>query len=273
MVTKNQVLATAASQIGVVESPFGSNRQKYGAWYGMNGAPWCDMFISWVFGMIPGGSGAIGGKYAYCPYHLGWFQRNGRLFRSPAVGDIVFYRFPGMDVTGHIGIVERVLSGGRIQTIEGNTSANGSQNNGGGVCRKIRSSSAYISGYGRPYYSTITSTPSHPSRGSSRPPIGSRSVSQVKYIQWAVHVTADGRWGPSTQAASIAVIRRSLGNVRYLQARVGAVQDGRWGPRSEALRITAVKRIQTALHVTADGTWGPRTNTAWSRAYNANYGR
>lgn len=37
----------AASQVGVKESPFGSNHVKYTEWYGFDG-PWCAMFLSWV---------------------------------------------------------------------------------------------------------------------------------------------------------------------------------------------------------------------------------
>jgi hypothetical protein len=161
MATKTQILQKAASQIGTTESPYGSNRTKYGSWYGMNGAPWCDIFISWLFNTTGAGS-AIGGKFAYVPTHKDWFSRHGRLYRTPSVGDVVFFRFPGMYVVGHIGIVEKVLSGGRIQTIEGNTSASGSQNNGGRVCRKIRSASSYVSGYGRPIYTNTAATVAKP---------------------------------------------------------------------------------------------------------------
>ena len=68
MVTANQILAIAAKEIGYTESPANSNKTKYGAWYGMNGEPWCDMFVSWVGAQA--GAQDIIGKFAYCPYHV-----------------------------------------------------------------------------------------------------------------------------------------------------------------------------------------------------------
>lgn len=269
MVTRNQVLSRAASQLGTRESPSGSNRQKYGVWYGMNGVPWCDIFVSWVFGTLSAG-GAVGGKFAYCPYHLNWFVQRKRLYRTPMAGDLVFFRWDGMSVTGHIGIVEKVLSGGRIQTLEGNTSSDntGSQNNGGGVYRRIRSSTANISGYGRPMYtSTSTATPT------AATTTAVRSVTQTKAIQAAVRITQDGKWGPMTDKAVIAVVHKILTDVKFLQARIGTVQDGRWGPASELARLQTIKRIQTALKVPADGDWGARSRTAWHAARAANYGK
>ena len=35
------VLKIAARELGNTESPSGSNRTKYGAWYGLDGNPWC----------------------------------------------------------------------------------------------------------------------------------------------------------------------------------------------------------------------------------------
>ena len=49
MATANEILAVARKELGVKESPAGSNRTKYGAWYGLDGQPWCMMFVQWVF--------------------------------------------------------------------------------------------------------------------------------------------------------------------------------------------------------------------------------
>jgi hypothetical protein len=38
-------LAKAETQIGYEEQPV--NRTKYGRHYGLNGNPWCAMFVSW----------------------------------------------------------------------------------------------------------------------------------------------------------------------------------------------------------------------------------
>lgn len=44
---KKKAFILGAGQVGYHETPFGSNLQKYGEWYGFNGVPWCDIFVSW----------------------------------------------------------------------------------------------------------------------------------------------------------------------------------------------------------------------------------
>ena len=39
------IVDIALSQIGYKEGS--GNNTKYGKWYGMNGAAWCHMFVSW----------------------------------------------------------------------------------------------------------------------------------------------------------------------------------------------------------------------------------
>lgn len=155
MATASTLISIARGEIGVKESPSGSNKQKYGVWYGMNGEPWCDMFVSWVAAQA--GQTDIG-KYAYCPYHVTHFKNKGLwLGRTTDTrpGDIVF--FAGKDgVACHIGIVEAKIDNATVQTIEGNTSVT-SNDNGGAVMRRTRSygtvgSTWYILGFARPVY-------------------------------------------------------------------------------------------------------------------------
>ena len=49
MATAKQLLDIARGELGYKETPANSNRTKYGAWYGLDGQPWCVMFIEWVF--------------------------------------------------------------------------------------------------------------------------------------------------------------------------------------------------------------------------------
>ena len=115
--------------------------------------------------------------------------------------------------------------------------------------------------------------PAAPSRGAVRPPLPvAADAGQVRAIQAAVHVPADGMWGPHTSAAAEAVILHT-GDVRLLQGYVGTRVDGAWGPASEAARIAAIKKIQAAIHVSPDGVWGPLSKTAWLVARNRNYNR
>lgn len=138
------VLAAARGQLGVTESPKGSNRTPFGAWYGLDGYPWCMMFVQWCFDQagLP-----LPCRTASCSELLGWYrkQRREQVAASPLPGDIVIYTF------GHTGIVESADEG-TVTAIEGNTSpgSKGSQSNGGGVYRRTRDrklASAFL----RPY--------------------------------------------------------------------------------------------------------------------------
>ncbi|PRX95567.1 hypothetical protein [Allonocardiopsis opalescens] len=54
------VVRLAAASVGrYPEVPGGSNRNAITSWFGMNGAPWCAMFISWLFAQA-GASGSLG---------------------------------------------------------------------------------------------------------------------------------------------------------------------------------------------------------------------
>jgi|SRR5581483_4628967 len=138
---KLKALNFAITQIGTTESPPGSNRQKYGAWYGFNGVPWCAIFITYCQ-VAAGGDKKVferGSRTAYA-YWTEDAARAGlyglRVTTNPEPGDIVVYHFND----GHTGIFEKWVDrkAGTFTTIEGNTSA-GSDDNGGGVERRSRS--------------------------------------------------------------------------------------------------------------------------------------
>ena len=130
--TASQILDIASAQVGYTESPPGSNKTQYGAWYGMDGQPWCMMFVQWCFAKA---GEPLPYKTASCSALERWYRAKRPLavHSLPEPGDIVIYDF------GHTGIVETVL-GEAITAIEGNTSPDktGSQNNGGGVYRRLR---------------------------------------------------------------------------------------------------------------------------------------
>lgn len=147
-------LDVARADLGYSERPAGSNRTKFGQWFGLDGQPWCDMAQSYWADRA--GNGSIVGRFAYTPSHAAWFQARGQWHTTPAVGDLVFFNF-GAGRIHHVGIVEAVRADG-IVTIEGNTSA-GSNANGGQVQRRFRSWSVGIVGYGRPAYTAPRPTP------------------------------------------------------------------------------------------------------------------
>lgn len=139
--SRSKVIAKAESQIGVKESPAGSNRQLYGEAYGTNGVPWCVIFLWWVFDQAGAGAAFYGGgKTASCSALISWGLSRGRIVdvADVAPGDIVFLCFDKSRVASHCGLVTNVTDG-QIVTVEGNTtSGSGSQDNGGCVCSKVR---------------------------------------------------------------------------------------------------------------------------------------
>lgn len=142
------VIAIARKELGVTESPPFSNRQKYGLWYGMNGAPWCAMYVSWVFWHSGNPLPKITTKkgFAYCPELERYGRETGTYHsgtRGIKRGDIILFSF-GKTRADHVAIVQGVLPDGRIHTIEGNTNAGGSRT-GGGVYELYRRSG--IKGY------------------------------------------------------------------------------------------------------------------------------
>ena len=150
MATAKEILAVARAELGYTEAPAGSNRTKYGKWFGLDGQPWCMMFIQWVFFQA--------GAYELLPAHTGSCgafmraaQAQGRWVTGGyQPGDVVIYDFPGNNVkTDHCGIVEQ-LAGGGIMAIEGNTGT-GNDADGGQVQRRIRSNKVILGAF-RPAY-------------------------------------------------------------------------------------------------------------------------
>ncbi|HPT61510.1 MAG TPA: CHAP domain-containing protein [Bacillota bacterium] len=139
------LLAFALSQVGYSENPRGSNRTKYGAWYGLNGQPWCAIFDSYVSSASgnPLPPIATSKGYAYVPdledyaKSTGQWRPRGSGY-TPKPGDRVLFSF-GKRRADHIGIVRNYVGGGRVATIEGNTNGAGSRT-GGSVLEKVRSS-------------------------------------------------------------------------------------------------------------------------------------
>lgn len=159
--TAAKFVQTARAEIGYTETPV--NRTKYGKWYGLDGEPWCDMFVSWVAHKA-GCLEDIGGKHAYTPAHASWFMNRDQWGSAPRTGAIVFFDFPGgPDRISHVGIVESVTrQGGKvvaITTIEGNTQPGntGDQRNGGGVYRRARPVRDVV-GYGYPKFTPESTT-------------------------------------------------------------------------------------------------------------------
>lgn len=141
---REAALARAMTQIGIKESPAGSNNTKYGSWYGMNSQPWCAMFVTWCFDLEGSSSFVQGSRYSYVPYIVNdaSAHRYGlSLTSNPIPGDVVCYDFDG-SAYDHVGIFE---DGNTTSwtAVEGNTSTS-NNSNGGEVMRRSRSKSQVV---------------------------------------------------------------------------------------------------------------------------------
>lgn len=152
MATARDVLNIARNDLGYKESPAGSNRTKYGEWYGLNGQPWCMMAIQFWLNQagVP-----VPLKTASCGAFMRAAQANGQWVTGGyQPGDIVIMDFPGNKVkTDHCGLVVTALTDG-VRTIEGNTGV-GNDSNGGEVMERTRPLSVIIGAY-RPHYAEET---------------------------------------------------------------------------------------------------------------------
>ena len=147
MATVSKLLEIAVGELGTKESPAGSNQVKYASWYGMNGQPWCVMFVMWVFSQ----SGvALPTRTASCTTLMNAAKAAGMWVTSGyQPGDVVIYDWGGDRAPDHCGIVE-TASGTVITAIEGNTAV-GNDSDGGEVMRRARTS-GQILGAVRPVY-------------------------------------------------------------------------------------------------------------------------
>lgn len=143
--SKAKFLSIAAGEIGTTEKPIGSNKQKYGQWFGMNGVAWCAIFVSWCASQA-GVSSLVPKSFSSVSQFQSWYSNKG-LYRkkgnyTPKAGDIMIQKSAG---ASHIGIVESVNSSG-FTAIEGNSSNR--------VQRVTYSfNNSKISGYGVPNWS------------------------------------------------------------------------------------------------------------------------
>lgn len=150
-------LAEALRHVGVRESPPGSNQTMFGRWFGVDGVPWCAIFVSYCFSIGAGvtlcrgwhGAGVNARGVAYVPTLEAWLRATGRevpSWSAPASGDVAVFDWDG-GLPDHVGIVVAVRAGGELDTVEGNTGV-GNDSDGGAVMRRRRRRSQ-VSTFGR----------------------------------------------------------------------------------------------------------------------------
>jgi len=119
-----KMVAIAAREVGVAESPPGSNNSPRIAQYrsataGSPGpGPWCAYFTSWVAHEAGAPVGPNGGGFGSVDALYAWAQQAGKALpkgATPQPGDLIVW-------DEHIGLVESVGPNGTVNTIEGNSS-------------------------------------------------------------------------------------------------------------------------------------------------------
>jgi len=134
----SRALAVAETQIGTKEFPFGSNLQKYGAWYGDNGVPWCAQFESWCFDQSGYKSYRYEGVEAIVSDARA-DRNNLHVVAAPRPGDIVAYTLHG-DPYAHTAFFHSWIDSATFLDLGGNTGPV-DMSNGGEVLKQQRSRS------------------------------------------------------------------------------------------------------------------------------------
>lgn len=172
-------LVEMVKHLGVKESPFGSNKQMFGVWFGVNGVPWCAESVSYAtkigagYELCHGFDGAAGVKAgkgcAYVPTIEAWMRMHGMwLGRILPLEDglVGCFNWNGGE-PDHIGLSAREatlrklvpaaltkaikdygpLRSGEFWSVEGNTGLTNQSNGGEQMLRKRNI--AQVDGFGR----------------------------------------------------------------------------------------------------------------------------
>lgn len=154
-----EIISLAKNEVGYAESPPGSNKTKFAQIAGVqNGLAWCSTFIKAMF--VKAGHPQSTLVTPSTEATLDNFMRINKVGKTPKVGALVFFLFPGSRSRGrrvnHIGIVydwddQHVLS------IDGNTSGD-NERNGGQVAKRTRprGSNSQVKYYAYPDYTDVS---------------------------------------------------------------------------------------------------------------------
>lgn len=206
MATATSVLSIAASKLGYKESPAGSNRTAFGKWYGLDGNPWCAMFVSWCLHQAGYPLAIQTAKgFAWTPAGVNYAKAHGRWVGRNDLkpGDLIFFNFDNDAGPEHVGFVEKRVAAGHYITIEGNT-GHGNDANGGEVQRRDRSGSIVLGGLRPSYTAAKPPAPKPPADAFKHPVLKEgNSGGEVKHLQALLHrcgavIVMDGKFGADT---------------------------------------------------------------------------
>ncbi|MCL2249405.1 MAG: CHAP domain-containing protein [Oscillospiraceae bacterium] len=126
-----RMIEIGLSQVGYHErnrdGSIGSgNFTKFGDWFGMDGQPWCAMFVSWVANeagllgdVVPRHASTRVGANAYM--EMGLYEPRSSGYQ-PREGDTIFFHNPSTGRINHVGLVVAFNpETNRVYTVEGNT--------------------------------------------------------------------------------------------------------------------------------------------------------
>lgn len=131
------ILTLARNEVGYIEQK--DNLTKYGKWFGLDGLPWCAIFVSWVYHHAGYPLPAVGFKkgFASCQLGYNYFKEKGWITTDPIPGDIVLFDWNLDKRFNHTGIFQQWIDPRTFETVEGNTSIK-NQSNGGSVMIRRR---------------------------------------------------------------------------------------------------------------------------------------
>lgn len=247
--TSSDMISEARKSIGWGEPSGGNPIHKWyakrnGSYFGSPSTPWCDMSVTyWGFHSDNYKAVCPKGDRAYTPWHandfvpLGdWYDGTVENLKKAKEGDVIFFDWGGSNARGnidHVGVVEKNLGDGRVQTIEGNT------NN---VCARRVRGAAEVAGYGRPRYGAAKPVPA-----GEAPKVDLEkgdSGEQVKALQRALVSLGyklplygvDGDYGDETVGA-VQAYQRKTKDVSGKALEV----DGKYGPLTRGALVRDLK--------------------------------
>lgn len=243
--TAAAMLAAARADLGLTGRPNRITRD-YASRHGdaFLTAPWCDMSIThWA--RESGNANAVlpNGDRAFTVWHaqdgkdlgLGYAGTTGNIREHARPGAIVFFAWEGTDRLGdidHVGLIERNLGDGRVQTIEGNT---------GDACKRRVRGPADIAFFWNPRYD-------------DEPAVGRPAAARtwMEELVDSLPLLKKGAHGNAVKRMFYLLVSHGVPlDPKVLDATV----------MSDAV-VKQLKAFQKAEKLTADGECGPKSWTA-----------
>lgn len=202
--SRKKILDIAHAEVGTKETPAGSNKTKYGAWYGFDGYAWCAQFVSWVYDQAGHPLGRVDDDKGFRDCRSGYnhWKATGEITNTPTGGDIILYDWNNDGRCDHTGIFVQWLDAAqtKFSAIEGNT-AKGNDSDGGMVMlrddRKVNGVKAFI----KPKVLNGAEPPVVPKEEIWKKGDKNASIAQVQkqLYDLGCAITVDGDFGPQTE--------------------------------------------------------------------------